>query len=161
MSPPEFLDLDEILEIHATQLDEFGGMAGVRDRGLLESAVEQPRRDTQPRAPLHVVRHDPREHVGTRENLIGLPRREFQCFAAASHRFQAGRPGSIPGASTEIAAVFPSSRDFVFPCVPDVPQGCVDLRAGSSAPPHAACIAGSSGRPARNRPAVEPVWVGG
>jgi death-on-curing protein len=43
MIAPEFLELDEILEIHALQLDEFGGMAGVRDRGLLESAVEQPR----------------------------------------------------------------------------------------------------------------------
>ena len=43
MIAPEFLDLDEILEIHALQLDEFGGIAGVRDGGLLESAVEQPR----------------------------------------------------------------------------------------------------------------------
>jgi death on curing protein len=32
-----------VLEIHALQLGEFGGIAGVRDRGLLESAVEQPR----------------------------------------------------------------------------------------------------------------------
>jgi death on curing protein len=40
---PEFLDLAEVLEIHALQLDEFGGMAGVRDQGLLESAIEQPR----------------------------------------------------------------------------------------------------------------------
>ena len=43
MIAPEFLDLEEVLEIHALQLDEFGGIAGVRDRGLLESAVEQPR----------------------------------------------------------------------------------------------------------------------
>ena len=43
MIAPEFLDLDEILEIHALQLDEFGGMPGVGDGGLLESAVEQPR----------------------------------------------------------------------------------------------------------------------
>lgn len=43
MIAPEFLDLEEVLEIHALQLDEFGGMAGLRDRGLLESAVEQPR----------------------------------------------------------------------------------------------------------------------
>ena len=39
----EFLDLEEVLEVHALQLDEFGGIAGIRDRGLLESAVEQPR----------------------------------------------------------------------------------------------------------------------
>ena len=43
MIAPEFLDLEEVLEIHSLQLDEFGGIAGVRDRGLLESAVEQPR----------------------------------------------------------------------------------------------------------------------
>jgi prophage maintenance system killer protein len=43
MIAPEFLDLEEVLEIHALQLDEFGGIAGVRDPGLLESAVEQPR----------------------------------------------------------------------------------------------------------------------
>ena len=43
MIAPEFLDLEEVLEIHALQLDGFGGIAGVRDRGLLESAVEQPR----------------------------------------------------------------------------------------------------------------------
>jgi hypothetical protein len=40
---PEFLDLEEVLEIHALQLDEFGGIVRVRDGGLLESAVEQPR----------------------------------------------------------------------------------------------------------------------
>jgi hypothetical protein len=33
MIAPEFLDLEEVLEIHALQLDEFGGIAGVRDRG--------------------------------------------------------------------------------------------------------------------------------
>jgi hypothetical protein len=48
------------------------------------------------------VRHDPREHAGTRENLIGQLRREFQCFAARSHRFRVSRSASIPGASTEI-----------------------------------------------------------
>jgi len=43
MIAPEFLDLEEVLEIQALQLDELGGIAGVRDPGLLESAVEQPR----------------------------------------------------------------------------------------------------------------------
>jgi death-on-curing protein len=37
------LGLEEVLEIHALQLDEFGGIAGVRDRELLKSAVEQAR----------------------------------------------------------------------------------------------------------------------
>ena len=43
MIAPEFLDLEDVLQIHTLQLDEFGGIAGLRDRGLLESAVEQPR----------------------------------------------------------------------------------------------------------------------
>ena len=43
MTVPEFLDLDEVLELHALQLDEYGGLSGVRDQGLLESAIEQPR----------------------------------------------------------------------------------------------------------------------
>jgi len=38
----EFIELDEALEIHAAQLEEFGGGAGVRDHGLLESALAQP-----------------------------------------------------------------------------------------------------------------------
>ena len=39
---PEFLTLQDVLEIHALQLERFGGAEGVRDRGLLESAVAQP-----------------------------------------------------------------------------------------------------------------------
>lgn len=39
---PFFLEVDDVLEIHATQLEAYGGAAGVRDRGLLESAVAQP-----------------------------------------------------------------------------------------------------------------------
>lgn len=39
---PLFLEAEDILELHATQLGVFGGGAGLRDRGLLESAVAQP-----------------------------------------------------------------------------------------------------------------------
>ncbi|OGR04448.1 MAG: death-on-curing protein [Deltaproteobacteria bacterium RIFOXYA12_FULL_61_11] len=39
---PEFLTVDDVLELHAMQLSRFGGAAGLRDRGLLESAVAQP-----------------------------------------------------------------------------------------------------------------------
>ena len=39
---PLFLEVDDVLEIHATQLEVYGGMEGLRDRGLLESAVAQP-----------------------------------------------------------------------------------------------------------------------
>lgn len=38
----EFLDVDDVLEIHARQLEVYGGSDGLRDRGLLESAVAQP-----------------------------------------------------------------------------------------------------------------------
>jgi death-on-curing protein len=38
----EFLDVEDVIEIHALQLAEFGGMPGLRDRALLESAVAQP-----------------------------------------------------------------------------------------------------------------------
>jgi death on curing protein len=37
-----FLGLDEVLELHRLLLEQSGGMAGVRDLGMLESAVAQP-----------------------------------------------------------------------------------------------------------------------
>lgn len=43
MTDPEFLEVDEIVALHARQLAAFGGSPGVRDLGLLESAVAQPR----------------------------------------------------------------------------------------------------------------------
>jgi death on curing protein len=42
MSEPEFLDVEDVLTIQAALLDEHGGQAGIRDRGLLESAVATP-----------------------------------------------------------------------------------------------------------------------
>lgn len=38
---PLFLDVEDVIEIHSTQLAVFGGSDGLRDRGLLESAVGQ------------------------------------------------------------------------------------------------------------------------
>jgi death-on-curing protein len=38
-----FLSRDEMLAIHSTLLERFGGSAGVRDFGLLESALYRPR----------------------------------------------------------------------------------------------------------------------
>jgi death-on-curing protein len=38
----QFLSLDEVLAIHAHLLAEFGGEEGVRDLGLLESALYRP-----------------------------------------------------------------------------------------------------------------------
>jgi death on curing protein len=42
MSEPIWLDVDEIIDMHAEQLAIFGGPEGVRDRGLLESAISRP-----------------------------------------------------------------------------------------------------------------------
>ncbi len=36
---PEFLDIEDVLEIHAMQLTRSGGEDGLRDQGLLESAL--------------------------------------------------------------------------------------------------------------------------
>ena len=40
--PTEFLTLDEVLAIHAHQIDRYGGSPGIRDSGLLESALAMP-----------------------------------------------------------------------------------------------------------------------
>ena len=37
-----FLSRDEVLAIHRTLLERFGGLAGIRDYGLLESALYRP-----------------------------------------------------------------------------------------------------------------------
>ncbi len=39
---PQFLTVEDVLEIHALQRARYGGAAGLRDRALLESAVAQP-----------------------------------------------------------------------------------------------------------------------
>jgi death-on-curing protein len=39
----QFLSLDEVLEIHRRVVEVFGGGDGVRDLGLLESALYRPR----------------------------------------------------------------------------------------------------------------------
>jgi death-on-curing protein len=43
MSGPVWIDLEVVLAIHDEQLAEHGGQAGLRDRGLLESALGRPR----------------------------------------------------------------------------------------------------------------------
>lgn len=40
---PEFLDIHDVLRIHEDQIERYGGSAGLRDPGLLASAVETPR----------------------------------------------------------------------------------------------------------------------
>ena len=43
MQEPIWLSLELIEAIHQRQLAEHGGLSGVRDRGMLESAVDRPR----------------------------------------------------------------------------------------------------------------------
>ncbi|MDZ4169949.1 MAG: type II toxin-antitoxin system death-on-curing family toxin [Coriobacteriia bacterium] len=42
MDEPRFLTVDEVVHLHTLQLDRFGGLDGLRDPGLLESAVAMP-----------------------------------------------------------------------------------------------------------------------
>jgi death on curing protein len=39
---PKFLTFDQVLALHKLQVDEFGGSHGVKDEGLLLSALAQP-----------------------------------------------------------------------------------------------------------------------
>lgn len=39
MSEPTFLTLDQVLGVHARSLEEHGGTQGIRDLGLIESAL--------------------------------------------------------------------------------------------------------------------------
>ncbi len=41
-SSVRFLSLDDVIRIHERMLEEFGGSSGIRDPGLLESAVYRP-----------------------------------------------------------------------------------------------------------------------
>ncbi|MFA6448552.1 MAG: Fic family protein [bacterium] len=39
---PEFLSIEDVLDIHERQFEQFGGSGGIRDIRLLESAVAMP-----------------------------------------------------------------------------------------------------------------------
>ncbi|MEM9777220.1 MAG: type II toxin-antitoxin system death-on-curing family toxin [Chloroflexota bacterium] len=43
MTDPTFLSIDEVLEIHHSMIENYGGSLGIRDEGLLLSALEVPR----------------------------------------------------------------------------------------------------------------------
>lgn len=42
MPTPRFISLSEVIDIHADVLEWLGGTTGIRDEGLLESALAQP-----------------------------------------------------------------------------------------------------------------------
>ncbi|ADI37381.1 type II toxin-antitoxin system death-on-curing family toxin [Waddlia chondrophila] len=39
----KFLTVTQVIEIHDTFLQAYGGLPGIRDKGLLDSAVEMPK----------------------------------------------------------------------------------------------------------------------
>ena len=43
MTEPRWLTLEAVLALHAESIVRFGGTEGIRDRGLLESALERPK----------------------------------------------------------------------------------------------------------------------
>jgi death-on-curing protein len=43
MIDPRWLSVDDVIRLHAMQLAEFGGRAGIRDENLLGGAVARPR----------------------------------------------------------------------------------------------------------------------
>lgn len=42
MKTPRFLSADEVIEIHADQIERYGGSLGIRDVALLQSALGMP-----------------------------------------------------------------------------------------------------------------------
>ena len=42
MSEPQWIEENVVIDIHDAQLAEHGGLGGVRDRGLLQSALQAP-----------------------------------------------------------------------------------------------------------------------
>ena len=42
MAMPEFLDLDRVMRLHSSLIEHYGGAVGIRDVGLLQSAIAMP-----------------------------------------------------------------------------------------------------------------------
>lgn len=42
MHSPKFVEKEDVLSIHDKQIRLYGGLSGIRDEGLLESAISQP-----------------------------------------------------------------------------------------------------------------------
>ncbi len=68
MRDPVFLEVEDVLLIHEEQLAKYGGAAGVRDAGLLESAVAMPRAAWNSRLVWEAIRCLPRGIVE-----VGVP----------------------------------------------------------------------------------------
>jgi len=42
LQTPRFISISQVLDIHQDEINSFGGTSGVRDEGLLDSALAQP-----------------------------------------------------------------------------------------------------------------------
>lgn len=42
MPPPLFLDIEQVMRLHISMIERYGGTEGTRDVGLLQSAVAMP-----------------------------------------------------------------------------------------------------------------------
>ncbi|MEH2417880.1 type II toxin-antitoxin system death-on-curing family toxin [Nostoc sp.] len=42
MQTPRFISISQVVDIHQDEINSFGGTSGVRDEGLLDSALAQP-----------------------------------------------------------------------------------------------------------------------
>jgi len=42
MNEPDFLTVEDVLQIHDEQIEIYGGIRGIRDKNLLESALMMP-----------------------------------------------------------------------------------------------------------------------
>lgn len=40
--PPLFLDVEQVMQLHASMIERYGGAEGIRDIGLLQSAIAMP-----------------------------------------------------------------------------------------------------------------------
>lgn len=54
---PHFLTLEEVLSLHADQIERYGGTPGLRDPGLLSSALAMPQASFAGKF-LHATRHE-------------------------------------------------------------------------------------------------------
>lgn len=42
MKTPVYLDIEQVMRLHVSMIEQYGGTEGIRDVGLLQSAVAMP-----------------------------------------------------------------------------------------------------------------------
>jgi death-on-curing protein len=68
--------LKTVLAVHDRQIDDHGGMPGIRDKGLLESALQRPRSVAAYREDVDVFDLAAACFPGTAERQLGLPQEQ-------------------------------------------------------------------------------------